>query len=132
MKKSKMLTLGLVLLILVFAGAYNVYETSGGPAENELNEALKSGKPVLLYFYSATCASCKEQSKILDAMESEHGDRVMFVRVDASGNWGLLREYEGIFASFPVIVIFDSESTVVERYAGVTEQDELERALALD
>ena len=129
MKKSKKLALGLIFLILVAGGVYNVSKSSGGGAEKELNKALKSGKPVLLYFHSVECASCKEQSEILDEMESEHAGKVVFVRADYAGNREMFKEYAGLVASFPVIVIFDSDGGVVKRYAGVTEKAELESAL---
>jgi thiol-disulfide isomerase/thioredoxin len=132
MKKSKKLALGIIFLVLVAAGAYNVYSNQGVSAEKKLNKALKSGKPVLLYFHLGGCAGCIEQEEILDGMESEHGGRVMFVRADFAENQEMFKEYAGLVWAFPVIVVFDSDGAVVERYAGVTEQDELERALSLN
>lgn len=129
MKKSKKLAIGIIFLILAAAGAYNVYSSRGSPAEKELGKALKSGKPVLLYFHSFGCAGCIEQEEILDEMEGEHAGRVVFVRADFAGNREMFKEYAGLVASFPVIVIFDSEGGVVKRYAGVTEKAELESAL---
>lgn len=129
MKKSKKLAIVIIFVALALAGAYNVYINQGSPSEKELNKALKSGKPVLLYFHSMGCASCIEQEEILEHLESERGSEAVFVRADYAGNQELFNEYAGLVSAFPVVVIFNSEGEVVEKYTGVTEKGELERAL---
>lgn len=129
MEKSKKAALVIIFFALATAGAYNVYSSHGSPLEKELNKALKSDKPVLLYFHSMGCASCVEQEAILDEMEAELGGRVVFVRADFAGNQKMFNEYAGLVSAFPVVIVFDKEGEVVERYSGVTEKAELERAL---
>jgi thiol-disulfide isomerase/thioredoxin len=129
MEKSKRAALAVVFVALAAAGAYNVYINQGAPVKEELNKALNSDKPVLLYFHSRGCASCIEQEEILDRLESERGGEIAFVRADFAENREMFNEYAGLVSAFPVVVIFNSEGEIVEKYSGVTEKAELERAL---
>lgn len=53
------------------------------PLKNEINQALESDKLVFVLFYKG-CAPCRlrSQLKILDALETEYGDRIVFIRTD--------------------------------------------------
>lgn len=129
MEKSKKIALAIIFFGLAAAGAYNVYINQGAPLEKELAEALGSGKPVLLYFHSRGCASCIEQAEILVELEGERGGEAVFIWADFAGNRGMFNEYAGLVSAFPVVIVFDGEGGVVEKYSGVTEKAELERAL---
>ncbi len=100
MKKSKKIAMGLIFLGLAATGAYTIYTSSGSPEERELNSALESGKPVLLYFHSVGCVACIEQEEILDAIERAHAGKVIIVRADFVENQELFKEYAGIVSSF--------------------------------
>lgn len=129
MEKSKKVAIGIIFIGLVAAGAYNVYESQGSTTEKELGKALKSGKPVLLYFHSGGCAGCVEQEAILDEMEREHSGKMVFVWAAFAENREMFKTYAGIVSSFPVVVVFDDEGELVKRYSGVTQKAELEGAL---
>lgn len=129
MEKPKRNALVVIFIVLAAAGAYNVCSTRGSVAERDLDTALGSGKPVILYFHSAGCADCIEQEAILDEIEVEQEGRVVFVRADFAGNREMFNEYAGLVASFPVVVVFNSDGAIVERYSGVTKRAELEGAL---
>jgi thiol-disulfide isomerase/thioredoxin len=132
MKRTKKAAIGFIFLALVAVGAYNIYVNQGSPQERELNRALGSGKPAVLYFHSAGCAACIEQEEILSAMEGEYKDEVAFIWADFAGNREMFKKYAGIVSSFPVVVVFDSDGTAVKRYSGLTGKEELEGALGLD
>ena len=129
MEKSKKVAIVIIFFGLAAAGIYNAYSSQGTPMEKELGKALESGKPVILYFHSTGCADCIEQEAILDEIEREQAGRVVFVRATFAENREMFSEYAGIVASFPVVVVFDSDGELVKRYSGVTEKAVLEGAL---
>ncbi|MFT4287910.1 thioredoxin [Nocardioides sp.] len=47
---------------------------------------LKSDKPVLVDFWAAWCAPCKQVAPILDEIAGEHGDKVTFLKMNVDEN----------------------------------------------
>jgi thioredoxin 1 len=77
-------------------------------------------------FYADWCGPCKTQDPILEELEEDYGDRVVFEKIDVDENEDIANEYQ--VRSIPTVVIEDDDG-VVERFVGVTQRDQLEDAL---
>ncbi|WP_336035297.1 thioredoxin [Halobacterium yunchengense] len=77
-------------------------------------------------FYADWCGPCKTQDPILDDLEEDYGDRVVFEKIDVDENEDIANEYQ--VRSIPTVVVEDDDG-VVERFVGVTQRDQLEDAL---
>jgi thioredoxin 1 len=97
-------------------------------AEEELDIALQSGKPVLLYFYVDWCPYCKVQSPIIEELEGKYGDRITVLKINADQCPDLLKNYNP-FGGLPTIVIFGKEGANKKTYIGLTDKDELEETI---
>lgn len=115
-----------LVMFIFFAGCTAPKDASG--AESELNDALHSGKPVLLYFHSDSCPYCKYQGPIVEELKKEYEGRAIFLTIDADKNQNLLRKYDP-FGYLPAIIFFNSNTTVAHTYIGFTQKPELEEKL---
>lgn len=115
------------LIMLIFFAGCAAPKGAGG-AESELNDALHSGKPALLYFHSDSCPYCKYQMPIVEELKKEYEGRAIILIVDADKNRGLLIKYNP-FGYLPTIILFNSNATVAQVYVGFTEKSVLEEKL---
>ncbi|MEF8801679.1 MAG: thioredoxin [Halolamina sp.] len=76
-------------------------------------------------FYADWCGPCKTQDPILDELAEEYGD-VQFEKIDVDQDQETANEYS--VRSLPTLVI-ENEDGVVERFVGVTQRDQIEKAL---
>ncbi|MBI5253703.1 MAG: thioredoxin family protein [Euryarchaeota archaeon] len=115
------------LVMLIFFAGCAAPKGAGG-AEGELNDALHSGKPVLLYFHSDSCPYCKYQMPIVEELKRGYEGRTIVLIIDADKNRDMLRKY-GQFGYLPAIVFFNSTAPVAHTYIGLTQKPVLEEKL---
>ena len=61
----------------------NITETNDSKYEEDV---VKSNIPVLAYFKSEWCPSCKRISPVVDAVSGMYKDKVRFVKIDVTAN----------------------------------------------
>jgi thioredoxin-like negative regulator of GroEL len=85
------------------------------------------GKPVLLYFWSESCAPCATQAHYLEQLGAEFGDRIVIEKVDADQHLSLAERY-GVF-TLPTTLVVDGAGTVKHANYGLTDARRLANQL---
>ncbi|MHC1605014.1 MAG: thioredoxin family protein [Candidatus Methanofastidiosia archaeon] len=86
-----------------------------------VDEALESGKAVLLYFWQVQCPACGSTESIVSYIESTYGEGVIVIRINLGEGEETLRERYSITGT-PTIVIFDVRGELVENVVGAKSQ----------
>ena len=91
-----------------------------------IKDVIASGKPLVVDFWAAWCGPCKMLSPVLDELEQEMGDKVVFGKVNVDDNMELSTEY-GIM-NIPTILFFKN-GELVERNVGVATKSKLKEMI---
>lgn len=90
--------------------------------DKNLEEILKTDKPVLVDFWAEWCGPCKMMSVLIDELAEDYDGKAVIGKVDADENSELTKKC-GI-RSIPTILIFKN-SEVVDKKIGVVPKQEL-------
>ena len=80
----------------------------------------------LLDFYADWCGPCKKQDPILEELDEAYDD-VEFVKIDVDDEQDVANQYR--VRSLPTVVI-ERDGEIIDRFVGVTQQDDIDDALA--
>ena len=69
-------------------------------------DVLGASKPVLVDFWAEWCGPCRQVAPILEAMATEHGDKLEIVKVNVDNEPQLAAQY-GI-VSIPTMLVFQN------------------------
>jgi thiol-disulfide isomerase/thioredoxin len=95
MKKIFSLLLTIMFCAPVFAGQYE--------------DALRTGKPVVLYMYTKTCKYCKQFKPVFERIAQNNKNTYRFVSIDAESPYGRLLMRD-LYASYvPFVVLSDAK-----------------------
>jgi len=126
MKKIQMFIVAAIVIIVV-AGSLALFEHASASADCE------GEGPCMLYFYTDSCAVCKNMEPTLDELSKEYdGDfNIKHVNVDKNQGKKLARSF-GVLGQ-PTYILFDSDGNQVRKLMGAqsieTFQREIERVL---
>jgi thiol:disulfide interchange protein len=97
--------------------------------EDQLDQALEAGRPVLAFFHSLTCTPCKQMTGIVEEVYPEFENEIVLVDVDVYDqvNEPLLRR--ALVRTIPSVVFID-RSGQGQTYIGVMPADQLRAVLA--
>ncbi|MEU6412389.1 thioredoxin [Microbispora sp. NPDC046933] len=79
-------------------------------AENFDQQVLRSGKPVLVDFWTDWCPPCKMIAPILEEIAAEYGDRLTVAKLNADDHPEIARRY-GVM-SFPTLNLYQGGEIV--------------------
>ncbi len=90
------------------------------------HEVLESSTPVIVHFWAPWCGLCRMINPLLTRFQSEWGEQVKLVGINADQNLKLANAYR--LKTLPTIILFEG-GEVVHRLDGFQGRDELRRAL---
>jgi thioredoxin 1 len=90
-------------------------------------DVLKNDKPVLVDYWAEWCGPCKMIAPVLEAIASEHGDKIEVVKLNVDENPEVTRKY-GIL-NIPTLGVFQN-GQVVKELVGARSKSALLRELA--
>lgn len=92
-------------------------------ADNPLNKALKSKKPVVADFGKGTCVPCKMMQPILEKLQREYAGRAEILILDVGEYASLSRKYR--IQLIPTQIFFDADGKEVYRHQGFMPEDDI-------
>lgn len=115
-KKNRAIILAAVIVLIaaVLAVKFMVpgmFSSNGGAAQTRIDQSLAQGKPVMVFFYSEDCRSCREMEKTIDDVFPEFKKKVTLVEVNVYDDTnGELLERTGVHTT-PVELFIDRQGT---------------------
>jgi thioredoxin 1 len=91
--------------------------------EEELRQALTSGKPVLVDFGANSCLPCRELRPVLKEIGAEYSEKAKILVIDVYKHQNLAREYKVLM--LPTLVFFDSKGKETFRNVGAMEKEKI-------
>ena len=127
-KTSKLIivVLAMVVVIPFIGGAQSLTNT-------EIDSALGEGKVAFLFFYRAGCPPCEAEKLIINELEQEYGDRVVFIRIDYAEAPQAVQEFDVKGAPAMLLVTGkndEGEYIVYQRFEGRTDKKTLRDSLS--
>ena len=83
---------------------------------DEVQQALRLGKPAVVEFGGNACASCREMQPVLEALRREHGERISVLNIDILKTRGYIARYK--IQLMPTQVFFDAQGREIGRNLG--------------
>ncbi len=91
--------------------------------EDDLKQALTSGKPVLVDFGANSCLPCRQLRPVLKEIGTEYLEKAKIIVIDVYKYQNLAREYKVLM--LPTLVFFDSKGKEVFRNVGLMEKEKI-------
>ena len=121
MRRALIIILGAMLLL---SGCAQKQST----AEQELQQAMASGKPTLVMFYATWCNPCKLEKPVIQQIEQEYQGMLNVVYIDVDKYPELSNRY-GVRGT-PTLMFFDSQGKLSRVYVGYTPKPTLVQTIS--
>lgn len=92
--------------------------------DNYASEVGRADRPVLIDFFSPTCAPCRALAPTFETLAAQYGDRYKFCKVDVDAQDDLTERFR--ILSVPTLVLLQ-DGEVIHRVSGVRSEKELKR-----
>jgi thioredoxin 1 len=89
----------------------------------EFQQAIKSGKPLLVDFGSNSCMPCRQLRPILKEIKKEHSEKARILVIDVYEYQDLAREYR--VQLIPTLIFFDKMGKEMYRHVGAWDKDSI-------
>ena len=91
--------------------------------EEDLKQALASGKPVLVDFGANSCLPCRQMRPVLKEIGTEYSEKARVLLIDVYKYKNLAREHKVLM--LPTLVFFDSKGKEAFRSVGLMEKEKI-------
>jgi thioredoxin len=91
--------------------------------EDELKQALTSGKPVLVDFGANSCLPCRQLRPVLKEIAAEYSEKARILVIDVYKYQNLAKEHKVLM--LPTLVFFDSKGKESFRSVGLMEKEKI-------
>ncbi len=91
-----------------------------------LEEALASGKPVVIDFWAEWCGPCRMIAPIVDELAAEYGDKVVIGKCDVQENDDIAVKYS--VRNIPTL-LFLKNGELVDKQVGACSKDALKEKI---
>lgn len=121
-----------IALLLIGAFAFKSAGDESGPGvllEAQLDQALRQGRPAVVFLHSLNCVACKEMMQTVADVYPEYQDSIALIDVDVydQGNNNIIRREQ--LQSIPTLVFYD-ERGAREVFIGAMPSEQFRDALA--
>ncbi len=95
--------------------------------DENANEEIATGKPVVIDFWAEWCGPCKKVAPIVDELAEEYKDKVLIGKYNVDDNSDFSTEYS--IRNIPTILFF-KDGELKERNVGSISKADLEKKIA--
>ena len=117
------LVAGTISYVLIEHATATAPEVQYSAEADEVQQALRLGKPAVVEFGANACASCREMKPILEALQREHGERISVLNIDILKARGYISRYK--IQLMPTQVFFDAQGREIGRNMGKVSAGEI-------
>jgi thioredoxin 1 len=91
--------------------------------KEDFENALKSGKPVLVDFGANSCVPCRQMRPILKEVGNEYAEKTIVLVIDIYKYQDLARQHK--IQLIPTLIFFDSKGNEAFRHVGILEKEKI-------
>ncbi|MDE6085791.1 MAG: thioredoxin [Muribaculaceae bacterium] len=95
--------------------------------DDNVNEIIESGKPVMIDFWATWCGPCMAMAPIVDELAEEYGDKIVIGKYNVEEEGDLSAQYR--ITSLPTILFFKDGKKADLRLAGSQTKANLKEAI---
>lgn len=115
----------LVVAILFFVGTAHAELPSA--KEAAVNQALLSGRPLVIDLGSRSCTSCKKMAPVLESLATEYRGKAGVLFIDVHEDQAAAKRFK--VQMIPTQIFFNAQGKEVKRHIGAMEKADIVKEL---